>query len=35
MRLLYAIRRSGVDIEHIYNESVKTPEFCSDFEEEI
>lgn len=33
MRLLYAIRKKGIDIEEIYNEDVKTPEEISFMEE--
>ena len=29
MKLLYAIRKKGIDIEEIYNEDVKTPEEIS------
>ena len=35
MKLLYAIRKKGIDIEEIYNEDVKTPEEISFMDENI
>lgn len=35
MKLLYAIRKKGIDIEEIYNEDVKTPEEISLMDENI
>ena len=35
MKLLYAIRKKGIDIEEIYNEDVKTPEEISFMDENL